>query len=192
MLILRTLFRQEERKTKGVITLEAYYKELYQVPPSQVYHLLEKWSTWAQGYIIVSNKSTLRAQISAKAAHCPDSQFRESAWWSRSHKNFINCSWYHCRAILKFSSKSTHNLLSYGWISYWTSQCGDPDHHQITCSFYHPGPSIKFHSNSFITFWVMLLTDKHTNRQTNATENIISLLEIRRRRFIFREVSYLN
>ena len=31
------------------------------------------------------------------------------------------------------------------------------------------------HCNPFITFAVMLLTDKHTERQTNATENIISL-----------------
>ena len=28
-------------------------------------------------------------------------------------------------------------------------------------------PSIKFHPNPFITFWVMLSTDKQTNRQTN-------------------------
>ena len=34
--------------------------------------------------------------------------------------NLINCSFYHCRAILKISSKSTRNLLSNGRISDWT------------------------------------------------------------------------
>ena len=37
-------------------------------------------------------------------------------------------------------------------------------------------PSIKFHSNPFITFnnLIMLLTDRQTNRQTNVIENIAS------------------
>ena len=33
--------------------------------------------------------------------------------------NLINCSLYHCRAILKISSKSAHNLLSNYRISDW-------------------------------------------------------------------------
>ena len=32
-------------------------------------------------------------------------------------------------------------------------------------------PSIKFHCNLFITFWIMLVTDKQTNKQTNASKN---------------------
>ena len=41
-----------------------------------------------------------------------------------------------------------------------------PDHHQnlISSSL---DPSIKFRPNPFITFWVMLSTDRQTDRQTN-------------------------
>ena len=48
-----------------------------------------------------------------------------------------------------------------------------PDHHQnlISSYLYYSGP---VHPNPFITFWVMLFTDKQTNRQTNATKNITS------------------
>ena len=44
-----------------------------------------------------------------------------------------------------------------------------PDHHQnlISSSLYYPGPLRKFSSNPFITFWVMLSTDRQTDRQTN-------------------------
>ena len=51
-----------------------------------------------------------------------------------------------------------------------------PDHHQnlISSSLYYSGPVHKFHPNPFITFWVMLFTDKQTDRQTNATKNITS------------------
>ena len=35
-------------------------------------------------------------------------------------KLLIDFSLYHCRAILKFSSKSAYNLLYNGWISNWT------------------------------------------------------------------------
>ena len=34
-------------------------------------------------------------------------------------QNLINCSLYHCRAFLKISSKSAHNMLSNGQISDW-------------------------------------------------------------------------
>ena len=36
----------------------------------------------------------------------------------------------------------------------------------------HPHPQIKFHPNPFITFWVMLSTNRQTDRQTNTTKNI--------------------
>ena len=36
-------------------------------------------------------------------------------------------------------------------------------------------PSIKLHHNPLINFGVLLLTNKHINRQTNATENIASV-----------------
>ena len=44
-----------------------------------------------------------------------------------------------------------------------------PDHHQnlISSSLYYSRPVHKFHPNPFITFWVMLSTDKQTDRQTN-------------------------
>ena len=49
------------------------------------------------------------------------------------------------------------------------------DHHQnlISFSLYYLALSIKFHPNPFITFWVMLSTNKQTNRQINATKNMI-------------------
>ena len=71
----------------------------------------------------MSNKNTQRAQITDTAAHYPhiarihdlDSQHCDP-----DHpKNLINCSLYHCRAILKILSKSSHNLLSNGWIADW-------------------------------------------------------------------------
>ena len=46
----------------------------------------------------------------------------------------------------------------------------------ICCSLYHPNPSIKFHCNLLIEFWGILLKDKETNKQTNATQNIIYLV----------------
>ena len=48
-----------------------------------------------------------------------------------------------------------------------------PDQHQnlISSSLYYPGP---LHPNPFITFWVMLSTDKQTDRQTNANKNVTS------------------
>ena len=70
-----------------------------------------------------------------------------------------------------FIKLRSYLLLSNGQISNWISdsQHYDPDHHQnlITCFFYHPRPSIKLHRYQFLTLWVMLLTDKHTKRQTD-------------------------
>ena len=48
----------------------------------------------------------------------------------RSPHNLINRSLYHCRDILKISSKSTHTSLRNGWNSNWT-QNGDLNHHQF-------------------------------------------------------------
>ena len=43
----------------------------------------------------------------------------------------------------------------------------DPDCHHLLVLGNTLDPSIKFHCNLFITFWVMLLTDRQTNKQTN-------------------------
>ena len=61
------------------------------------------------------NKSTQTAQFLAKAAHYPyiaqlpdlDSQSGDP-----DHPKNVNCSLYHCRAILKIALKFVHNLLS--------------------------------------------------------------------------------
>ena len=41
----------------------------------------------------------------------------------------------------------------------------------ISSKFYHPRPLQKFHLNPFITFWVILLSNKQTDKQTNTTKN---------------------
>ena len=68
-----------------------------------------------------SNKSTQSAQISDKAPHYPHIALicdLESQLGDPDHpKTSIYCSLHHCRDILKNSSKSAHNLLSYGRIS---------------------------------------------------------------------------
>ena len=67
------------------------------------------------------------------------------------------------------------------------SQHGDLDCHQnlITCSIYHTGP---LHKISLQSVCIILsnavnrqtdrLNDRHTNKQTNTTENMISFWEI--------------
>ena len=53
----------------------------------------------------------------------------------------------------------------------------DPDRHQIlllTCSFYHPGPLHEISSQAVHNF-LSNIADIQTDRQTNATKNIISL-----------------
>jgi len=41
-----------------------------------------------------------------------------------------------------------------------------------------PHAATKFHPNRFATFRVLLLTDRQTNRQTDAGENMTSLTEV--------------
>ena len=41
-----------------------------------------------------------------------------------------------------------------------------------------PDPSRKFHRNAPITFWVMLLTNKQTDEQTNGGEHRTPLTEV--------------
>ena len=59
------------------------------------------------------------------------------------------------------------------------SQPGDPELHQIliTCFFYHPGRLSKMSSQSVYNF-LSNVANRQTDRQTNTTENRISLLEI--------------
>ena len=42
---------------------------------------------------------------------------------------------------------------------------------RITCFFYQPDPSINFHHNALITFWVILLTDKQSDKQRDRQTN---------------------
>ena len=69
------------------------------------------------------NKRTWSKQISDKAAHYPIlSRFfdLESEHGDPDHlKSLINCYLYHCRGILKMSSKSAYNILSNSLISDW-------------------------------------------------------------------------
>ena len=66
-------------------------------------------------------------------------------------KYLINCSLHHCRAILKFSLQSVHNLLSNSRILDWAVNIVI----QITTKIYSlvpfttPDPFIKFHCNPF-------------------------------------------
>ena len=94
----------------------------------------------------------------------------------------VNCSLYHCELSWNFHQ----NLLP---ICCWV-MAGFPIgqsawcQNLITYSFCHANPTVKFHRNPSITFWVILLTDKQTDRkktdkqQTNFTKSIVSLTEI--------------
>ena len=100
----------------------------------------------------------------------------ESKHGNPDHPKFlINCFLYYCRAILKISSKSTHNLLRPDfWLS---SQHGDPD----SCSFYHPGPLHKISSqpvHNLLKNVANRQTKRNKERPTNkqaATKNITSI-----------------
>ena len=76
-------------------------------------------------YFSTEDKSTQRGQISNKAAHyCHIVRILdlENQHGDLDHlKNLINCSLYHCRAILEILSTSAHNVLSNGRISDWTA-----------------------------------------------------------------------
>ena len=70
---------------------------------------------------IFNEQEHLEAQISDKAAHYP--VFARICDLDNQHgdpdhpQNSINCSLYHCRAILEIAEKSTYNLLNNGWVS---------------------------------------------------------------------------
>ena len=69
------------------------------------------------------NRRIQITRISDKAAinlHIAQIHVLESQHGDPNHpQNVINCPLYHCRAILKFSFKSVHNLLRNGKISDW-------------------------------------------------------------------------
>ena len=75
------------------------------------------------------------------------------------------------------SAKAAHYPILPWFTIWWVSMVT-----QITpwmnCSLYHSRAILKCYQNPFITFWVMLLTDRQTNKQTNATVNMISLVEV--------------
>ena len=83
---------------------------------------------------------------SSLLSYCPALRFGESAWCLDHPKNLTSCSLYNCRAILKMSSKSCHNLLSNGWPNFQLgSYHGDQNRHQnvIIWFFYYPRPLYK-------------------------------------------------
>ena len=114
--------------------------------------------------------------------YCPDSQFEESAWWSTSPQNSINCSFYHC-----YPQELLQNLLIICWVmarfligqSAWWCQSVIKSNQLF---LFYPRPTLKISLQPIITLWVVLLADKQTerqaNKQTNATKKIISSAEI--------------
>ena len=69
-----------------------------------------------------------------------------------------------CTANLKISSKSASKLLSNGQIFNWTVSIviWITTKIQSLVTFTTPDPSVKCHCNPLVTFWVILLIDKHT------------------------------
>ena len=81
-------------------------------------------------------------------------------------KNLMNCSIFHCSAILKFHIKIAHSLLSNGRFSDWAVSMVIWTSTKIKhLLFFTPSPSIKFRHNPFITFWVILPTDRLANKR---------------------------
>ena len=77
---------------------------------------------------------------------------------------------YHCKAILKISSKSANNSLSDGSISDWAVSMVIRFTTTIKSlvPFISSDPSIKFNCNPFTTFGVMLLTDRQKDKQNDS------------------------
>ena len=135
------------------------------------------------------NKSIQRVQTSTKVAHyahiarIPDSESHHGD--SDQPQILINRSLPHCKAILKISLKYAHNFLSKGQISDWTVSMVIQIATKILSlvPFASPDPSIKFHRNlgDNILSNVKHIANRQTNidldKQTNTTENIVSLEE---------------
>ena len=109
-----------------------------------------------------------RAQISLAEAdhysHISQCNNVEPWWWKANPKGF---------GSLPAPRSGYTTTIMVGFVFAHLLTLEYPDHHQnlISSSLYYPqDPSIKFHPNPFITFWVMLSTDKQTDRQTNATK----------------------
>ena len=86
-------------------------------------------------------------------------------------QNLITCPLSHLGHILKISSKSVHNFLSY------PEDPDDLDHSQnlITSSFYHFGHILKILSKSVHKF-MSYLVHKQTNRRTDKPRRKHNLL----------------
>ena len=128
-------------------------------------------------------KSHKQQEHSESADLCQLPIWRVSMLIQTTPKHSINYSFYHCRAILKISSKFAHNLLTNCRISNWAVSIVIQIATQIESlvPFTTPNPSIKFHCNLFITFFNNVAnkqTHKETNKQINTTEDTISLSEI--------------
>ena len=134
------------------------------------------------------------AQISNKTAYYPHIaliQDLENQHGDPVHpQNLINCSLYHCRAIMKFSSKSwwrtttKYQQTAIIFQALWDLKPPprldpDPVCHQnlITCSFYHSGPLHKISLQSVHNF-LSNVDNRQRDKQTNTIKNIISLWEI--------------
>ena len=119
--------------------------------------------------ILFLNKSTQKTQISlartARYPHIAQIPNLESQRSRMTLKKIINCFLYHCKALPIIWSKFANKLLSNGQIPNWTVNMVT----QMTTKIQSLVPftalnqSIKIHRNLFITFWVMLLTNRQTN-----------------------------
>ena len=98
-------------------------------------------------------------------------------------QNLITCSLSHLGHILKISSKSVHNFLSYLSLKITLIQkiqivIRITPKIESFLPFTFSDISWKFHQNLSTSFWVILFTKKLTNPQTNPGENITSLAEV--------------
>ena len=103
-------------------------------------------------------RSTRRAQTLADAGHYSHiSQCNnvEPWWWKANPKGF--------GSLPAPRSEYSTTIMVFAHLLILEY----PDHYQnlISSSFYYPWPLHKCHPNPFITFWVMLSTDKQTNQR---------------------------
>ena len=132
---------------------------------------------------LLINKNTRRAQTCAKHG---SKWFRQ---WSRSLPNLVTCSLSRLGHLLKISSKSIHNFLSYlslkisfhgsGRSRLWSGSLPKLKHFFVLL---FSDRSWNFFSKSVHKFWSYLI-HKRTNTcknktQTNTGENITSLAEV--------------
>ena len=152
----------------GPITLFHYYWYSFS---------LKSFYFWLLAVIWILTRRTLRAQTSwaeADLYYHMDPLFLPRRWWMSSL-----CGG---KLIPKVLDHYLHHdliILQLIWCFCSFSHIRKPvsPSNLISSSLYHPGTVHKIHSNPFLSFWVMLSTNRRTDRQTNATKNITSLYQ---------------